>query len=187
MLLGKFKESKANKLIVDIFSLPKDLPDLLFGDLCTSELPIILFNTCGGSIDLIKSMALNKDIDDYCRISACQALTYAVVTDYVSREEVVSLFGTLFTGKETDSSSDFWGLLANFVCSLYPEENIEIIQQAYDDGLIMSGLIHYREFEIALDIGKDQCLENLENDLEQHNIDDLHESMSWWDCFDEMD
>ena len=79
MLVGHFKQSSAHKLIIDIFSLPDDLPDRLFGDICTSNLPTILFNTCGGSVEHIKSMILDKKAHDYCRISACEALAYAVV------------------------------------------------------------------------------------------------------------
>jgi len=42
MLLGHFKENKAHKIIVDLFSLPDDIPDRLFGDMTTSDLPVIL-------------------------------------------------------------------------------------------------------------------------------------------------
>lgn len=185
MLLGQFKEPKAHKVIVDLFSLPDDLPDKLFGDITTSNLPVILLNTCSGSIELIKSLILNKEADYFCRISACHALAYAVIEGYVSREEVVTFFGTLFTGEETDEVSDFWGLLANIVCDLYPEEIMETIKKAYDDELIMPGMIPYSEFENALKIDKDKCLEKLKIDLERHSLDDIHASMSWWACFNE--
>jgi len=183
MLLGHFKEFASHKVIVDLFSLPDDLPDKLFGDITTSNLPVILLNTCGVSIELIKSLILNKEADDFCRISACEALAYAVVEGYVSREDVVTFFGTLFTGQETDEVSDFWGLMAIIVCNLYPEEIIEIIKQAYDDELIMPGMIPYSEFEDALKLGKNKCLERLKIDLERHSLDDIHGSMSWWACF----
>jgi hypothetical protein len=62
MLLGHFKKQSAHKLIIEIFSLPDNLPDQLFGDICTSNLPTILLNTCGGSVDHIKSMALDKKV-----------------------------------------------------------------------------------------------------------------------------
>ncbi|MBW2741736.1 MAG: DUF1186 domain-containing protein, partial [Deltaproteobacteria bacterium] len=130
-----------------------------------------------------KSLILNKEADDFCRISACEALAYAVVEGYVSREDVVTFFGTLFTGQETDKVSDFWGLMAIIVCNLYPEEIIEIIKQAYDDDLIMPGMIQYSEFEDALNLGKNKCLERLKIDLERHSLDDIHGSMSWWACF----
>ena len=67
MLLGHFKEPKSHKVIIDLFSLPGDIPNKLFGDLTTSNLPVILLNTCGGSVKLIKSLILNKDAYDYCR------------------------------------------------------------------------------------------------------------------------
>ena len=98
MLLGHFKEPKSHKVIIDLFSLPGDIPNKLFGDLTTSNLPVILLNTCGGSVKLIKSLILNKDAYDYCKVSACQALSYSVIKGYVSRESVLKLFGTLFTG-----------------------------------------------------------------------------------------
>jgi len=185
MLLGHFRESKAHNVIIDLFSLPDEIPHELFGDLTTSDLPIILMRTCGGSIERIKSMASNKDVDDYCRISALNAMAYAVVEGIASREEVISFFGTLFTGNETDEDSDFWGLLANFVCDLYPEELMDTIEKAYDDGLIASGMIRYEAFNNALEAGKERCLARLKTDLERQSFDDIHGSMSWWACFDE--
>ncbi|UCE08456.1 MAG: DUF1186 domain-containing protein [bacterium] len=183
MLLGHFRESKAHNIIIDLFSLPGNTAHELFGDLATSDLPTILIRTCGGSIELIKSMASNKDADDYCRVSALNAMAYAVVEKIVSREEVISFFGTLFTGDETDEFSDFWSLLANLVCDLYPEEIMDTIKKAYDDDLIASGMIRYEDFKKALEDGKEKCLEELKADLERRSLDDIHDSMSWWACF----
>ena len=185
MLLGHFRESKAHNVIIDLFSLPNELPHELFGDLTTSDLPTILLRTCGGSIGQIRSMASNKDVDDYCRISALSAMAFAVVEGIASREEVISFFGTLFTGNETDEDSDFWGLLANFVCDLYPEELMVTIKRAYDNGLIYPGMIRYEHFNKALEDGKERCLERLKTDLERQSLDDIHDSMSWWACFNE--
>jgi hypothetical protein len=185
MLLGHFRETKAHNVIIDLFSLPNKMPHELFGDLTTSDLPIVILRTSGGSIERIRSMAKNKDVDDYCRISALNAMAFAVVEGIASREEVITFFGTLFTGNETDEDSDFWGLLANFVCDLYPEELMDTIKKAYDDGLIASGMIRYEDFEQALEDGKERCLERLRNDLERQSLDDIHDSMSWWACFNE--
>ena len=185
MLLGHFRESKAHSVIIDLFSLPDEIPHELFGDLATSDLPIILLRTCGGSIDRIKSMALNKDVDVYCRISALNAMAYAVVEGIASREEVISFFGTLFTGNEADADSDFWSLLSGFVYDLYPEELMDTIKKAYDNDLIFSGIIEYEDFKKALADGKEKCLERLKADLERNSLDEIHDSMSWWACFNE--
>jgi hypothetical protein len=183
MLLGHFKEERAHKVIVDLFSLPDNIPDRLFGDITTSDLPIILLNTCGGSIDLIKTLALNKEADDYCRLSALHAMAYAAVEDVTPREDVLAFYGQLFTGNEADPDSDFWGLLANLVCDLYPEELMDTINKAYDEGLIFPEVIGYKEFENAIKDGKDKCIEKLKLDLKRYSLDDIHRSMSWWACF----
>ncbi len=183
MLLGQFKKLSAHKLIIDIFSLPDDVPDKIFGDIRTSNLPTILLNTCGGSVKHIKNMIFDKRADEYCRISACQALAYAVVEGYTSREDVVEFFGTLFSGDEADEVSDFWGLLAAIVVDLCPEEIIDVIKDSYENGLISPGMIRYEDFDKALEMGQDRCLSSLQTDLQRYNMDDLHKSMSWWACF----
>ena len=183
MLLGHFKEHRAHKVIVDLFGLPDNIPDRLFGDITTSDLPVILLNTCGGSMDLIKSMALNKRANDYCRISALHAMAYADVEDVTPREDVLAFFGSLFVGNETDLDSDFWGLLANLVCDLYPEELMDTIKKAYEEGLIFPGIIRYKAFEDALRDGKEKCLSKLRLDLKNRALDNIHDSMSWWACF----
>ena len=111
MLLGHFREPEAHNVIVDLFSLPDDIPKKLYGDLISGDLSTILVRTCDRRIDFIKSMVLNQNIYGFCRIAAADAMTYAVVDGIVTREEVLSFFGTLFTGNEADEMPDFWSIL----------------------------------------------------------------------------
>jgi hypothetical protein len=185
MLLGHFRESKAHNVIVDLCSLPDDMSYKLYGDLIAGDLPTILVRTCNRQIDLIKSMVLNKNIYGFCRIAAANAMTYAVVDGIVTRKEVLSFFGTLFTGTEADKMPDFWSMLATSAYYLYPKEIMDTIKQAYDDGLIFSGAIGYGEFEEAIEDGEEKCLERLKNDYERDSLDNIHDSMSWWACFDQ--
>ncbi len=183
MLLGHFRESKAHNVIVDLFSLPDDMSYKLYGDLLSGDLPTILVRTCDRHIDLIKSMVLNKNIYGFSRISAADAMAYAVVDGIVTREEVLSFFGTLFTGNEADEMPDFWSVLATSVYYLYPKEIMDTIKKAYDDGLIFSGAIGYGEFEEMLEAGEEKCLERLKNNYKRQSLDDIHDSMSGWACF----
>jgi hypothetical protein len=128
-------------------------------------------------------MALNKNVDVYGRVSALNAMAYAVVEGIALRDEVISFFGKLFTGNEADMGSDFWSLLANFVCDLYPEELMDTIKKAYDNELIFSGMIRYEDLKNALADGREKCLDRLNDDLERRSLDDIHGSMSWWACF----
>lgn len=187
MLLGYFKEPGSHQVIIDIFSLPDDVPDQLFGDICTADLPMILLNTCNGCLEKIKSLILNKKANDYCRISACQALVYAVLEEMVPREAVIEFFNSLFTGDEASEESDFWGLLSLLILDLYPEESMAVIEKAYEDELIFPDMAEFSDFQKALSFGKDKCLEKLKRDFEQDSLDDIHSRISWWDCFNRGD
>jgi len=185
MLLGHFKEPKAHKVVVDIFSLPSDLLNDFFGDIVTENLPSLLVNTCDGSVELIRSLILNKKAYEFCRGSACEALAYAVIKGYLSREEALTFFASLFTGTEAEKDSEFWGLVANTACDLYPAEIMDAIRKAYNDDIIDAISINLADFERDLKLGKDKCLEKLKKEVESRSLDDVHGSMSWWSCFRE--
>ncbi len=183
MLLGHFKETRAHKLIVDIFSLPPDLPSQLFGDITTEDLPMILLNTCYGSVELIKSLIVNKEAYDFCRASSAEALAYAVLEGYVSRVETLTFLASLFTGAEAKKGSAFWGLLASTACDLYPAEIMDTIRKGYNDNIIDATLINLDDFERHMKQGKEKCLDSLKKNLEAKNLKDIHQTISWWANF----
>lgn len=183
ILLGHFREQRAHRTIVDLFSLPPDLPGRLFEDLITENLPILLFRTCGGSTDRIKSLILNKGADEYCRSSAMRAMVFAVVDGMVPREEVLTLFGSLFTGNEAPPDSSFWSLLANSMCDLYPEEMMDVIEKVYQDGLISPWVISIEDFERTLRAGKEHTFERVRRTIRRKSPENVHDNMSWWACF----
>jgi len=183
ILLGHFKETRAHRVIAELFSLPDDLPSQLFGDLVTEDLSIILYRTCDGSMDLIRSLILNKNADDYCRSSAMRAMVFGVVEGIFPREEAMSLFGSLFKGTEAGSDSSFWSLLANNVCDMYPEGMMEVIEKAYCDGLIYPGFVGIEDFERTLAAGKEHAFEEIRTEIRDRSPENVHDCMSWWACF----
>lgn len=182
MLLGHFCETKAHDVIVDLFSLPNDLSSDLFGDTVTVDLPIVLLRTCGGNTERIKDLIVNKSAYDYCRGSALQALSYALIEGYITREEIVSFYQELFSEEES-SGSAFHDILATCIYDIYPEELMETIGKAYDKELIHPGYIRYEDFTEILEGSKEKCLDNLRAEIQKKQIDNIHDNMSWWACF----
>ena len=182
-LLGHFREPRAHDVIVGLASLPPEIPHDLFGDTITESLASILFATCGGSVERIKALLLNREADEYCRNAAARASAYAVVEGVVSREEILALFGSLFNGDEADLDSYFWSFVASSVCNLYPEELMPVIKKAFADGLIFDGFIGPESFERALRQGRERSLRAPKDELERYVPDDFHDRMSWWACF----
>jgi hypothetical protein len=182
-LLGHFREPRAHDVIVDLASLPPEIPHDLFGDIVTEDLAAILLATCGGSIERIKELLLNREADEYCRSAASRALVYAAVEGMVPREEILTLFGSLFMGDEAASDSGFWSFVASSVCDLYPEELMPVIKKAFADRLISTWFIGPESFERTLAQGKERSLGKAKDDLKRYMPDDVHDHMSWWACF----
>ena len=187
MLLAHFRETAAHKQIVELFSLPGDLPGKLFEDILTEELPMILFRTCGGNMEQIKSLVLNRDANEYCRGAAMRALTYAVAEGITPRQEVLAFFGGLFTGSEAEPHSAFWDFLAARIYELHPEGMLEQIRAGYESGLITGEFIGYKMFEEASELTVEDWLERVREQMQRRSMDDLHAAMSWWHCFQQPD
>ena len=184
MLLGHFKEVRAHTAIIDLFSLPENILEDLFGALVFEDLPAILFRTCGGSFDQIKSLALNNTASDRSRFTALKSMVLGVLDGVLDRDETLAFFSSLFTGKEAAPQSDFWSFFATCVYDLYPEELMDTIKKAYSDELIAPFMIGIQDFELALEQGKEEFLEERRLNEKKRSMDDIHGRMSWWACFD---
>lgn len=185
MLLGHFRETRAHQTIVKVFGLPLTGDELhkLFGDIVTAYLPTILFNTCGGSFDLIKSLVLNRHADDFARGSAAQALLYGVAAGQLPRHEALTFFSTLFTGEEAEPSSPFWGLIGNCILDLQPQELAPLIKEADERGLLDGVMFDDDDVSRALSLSVDKCLKRVRQEMERDSLDDLHQEMSSWSSF----
>lgn len=187
MLLGHLRAVAAHAAIIDAFSLPEEFLDDLFGDMITEDLPALLLRTCNGALASIRALALNKEVHVFCRISALQALAYAVAEGIAPREEVVTFFGTIFTGAEAEEESDLWTFAAEVLLDLQPREIMPAIEAAYEKGLIDEEMIGLVDFEHALDLNPEIAAERLEDRAARDNLDDLHRNMGQWACFQQYD
>lgn len=181
VLLTHFGEIRAHRLIVDIFSLPEPLPYDLFGDMIGETLPAALVRTCGGSLDGIRELILNRKASDYCRWTACTAIGYAVVAGLVRREEVVAFLGTLLSGEEAEPGSGFWDGVVDTLLDLHPAAVMEEIRKAYAAGLVDETFsdMEYIEEKAARD--REMVLAELQQEYERRTPENIHDYIRWWD------
>lgn len=182
-LLGHFRETRAHATIVRLMRLPGPVLEQLLGDIWTEDMSRLLFMTCGGNLDLIKDLVTDKHAHEYSRNAAAEALVYAVVLDGYDRSEIMQFVKGLFTGREAELGSDFWGNLACCACDLHPGELMDEIRTSYKEGLIYPGYVNLKEVECEYQREKEEVLLAI-RDVYQGNIhDDVHDYMSWWACF----
>jgi len=178
-LLAHFENRDANETIVKVMSLPMEVLDPLCGEMITEDFARILYQTCGGRYDKIKELILNKAADKFARGSAMNALVLGVLFGDLPRQEAMDFFVGLFRGAEAGDSSYFWDQAASCIHDLYPEEQMEIITDAYEQGLIWPGFIGIESFEEALAQDKEAFLQERKNYLKIDFRDDFHGYLSW--------
>ncbi len=184
-LLGHFREPAAHLPIIRAFSIGKEEIDLIWGDMVTETLPVLLFQTCNGSLEAIKALVHDRGAYEYARGAAVEALTYAVARGVAKRDEVVDFLSSLFTGEEADEESDFWCEVASSIADLHPEGAMDVIRRAYEDGLVYDSYVGLEEIEEDLLRDKEEMLARLREKVDDRVSADVHKYISGFACFRE--
>jgi len=184
-LLSYFQEPAAHLPIIRAFCIPEEQREMLWAEMVTETLPILLFQTCHGSLDAIKELVSDRGVYEYTRGAAVEALTYAVARGVADREEVIGFLVGLFTGSEAARDSDFWSDVASSIADMHPEGAMDVIRQAYADCLVYDGYVGLKEIEKDLLREKDDVLAHLRDEVDTRIPTDIHEYLSWIDGFGE--
>ena len=181
MLLAYFSETRAHRLIVDIFSIPDPLQDELFGDFTGETLRHCSIRTCGGSTDGIRELILNRQASEYCRWAACTALAFAVVAGLADRSEVVTFLASLLKEEEKVKDSHFFTGIVDTLIDLHSPEVMDDIRKAYAAGFIDETFadLEYIEDKAARD--QDEVLADLRHEYERLTSENIHDYIRWWD------
>ncbi len=187
LLLSHYGEPAAHALFLRAFAIPDEQLIDLWGDMTTETLPTLLYRTCNGTLEGIKGLIINREVDQYVRCAAMEALSYVVAFDHSRREEVVRFFQGLFTGEEADKESHFWGNMAATLCDIHPGESLDIIRKGVDDKLVSAGFISWENVEEANARSMDAAMESLQNWVKARMPADIHAYISWFAEFHQED
>jgi hypothetical protein len=182
-LLAQFRETRAYPLLVKMFSAPGEFAFDLVGDTVTEHLGQILASVSGGDIGGMAALVENEDANEYVRAAGLTGLLTLCACDILSRDELMSYFKSLFQ-KLRRTPDGIWSWLANSCADLCPEEVLEELGQAYEEGLPDPGVIGWGEVEEALAMGKEAAMARLRRSR-YSLLSDVHKEMSWWASFRE--
>jgi hypothetical protein len=182
-LLAQFREQAAYPLLVKFFSTPGDLCLDTTGDLVTEDLGRILASVCHNDLEPIKRMIEDPAVNEYVRSACLRTLTILVLEEELSREQVVDYFHSLFRGK-LDRKPDFiWSALVVACCDLYPQELLQDIERAYDDGLVELFHIRLESVRDKLALGKEEILQKSRR-YRRGFVEDTVAEMNRWASFE---
>jgi len=183
-LLAQFREQAAYPLLVKFFSIPGNFCLETTGDLVTEDLGRILASVCHNDLEPIKRMIEDPAVNEYVRSACLRALTILVLEEELSRDQIVDYFRSLFHAKLARNPDFIWSALVSACCDLYPQELVQEIERAYDDGLVDLSHIRLDDVRYELASGKEEMLRK-SKEFRRGFIDDAIDEMSWWASFDE--
>jgi hypothetical protein len=179
-LLALFRETPAYPLLVRIFSRPGEFPFDLAGDVVTEDLGRILASVSGGDVTGLTALIENEQTNEYVRALALEGMVSLVTTGQRTRDEVMTYFVQLFQKLERKPGAQ-WDGLAHVCADLWPQEALDELGRAYEDGLVDTGSIDWQDIEHALALGQQgamkwaRCRDPL--------ITDVAKNMGWMQCF----
>jgi hypothetical protein len=181
-LLAQFKEKQSFKLIIDLVSLPDEIPDDMFGDLLTEELHKILASVCGGDTQPIKRLVEDSNVNEYVRCAAIKSFIVLLGEGVISQSEVIEYYKSLFEGKLERELSQVWNELICSSCEAGPTELYKYMKKAYEDELVEEDLISLEDVNDAIKIHDKEKFPNLINEGYAF-IKDTIEELGCWVCF----
>lgn len=179
-LLSHFGEPDAHLALIRAFSIPEEQLVDIWGDMTTETLPTMLYRTSGDSMEAIKELVANREVDQYVRCAAMEALSYCVAFQPACRDEVVHFFHGLFTGEEAARDSYYWANMAATLCDLHPGDSMDILRQAHEAGIIHKGFISWENIEEAGRKTREQALASLQAWVTSRMPVDVHAYISWF-------
>ncbi len=179
-LLSHFRETAAHRAIIRAFTVPREQLEELWGDMITETLPTLLHRTCGGSLDRIRALVVDREVDPFVRGAAIEALTFAVAEGVADRDETVAFLEGLFTGEEAEADSFFWSNLVATLCDLHPGDSMELIRRAYADNLVQQDYIAPEDVERSLAMDRAEAMDALRERTRRRMPADLHRYISWF-------
>ncbi|MDF2520824.1 MAG: hypothetical protein K0R84_1452 [Clostridia bacterium] len=184
-LLAQFRVREAYPILVDILTLPDDIPYGLFGDGIIEAGSRILASVCNSDTSLIKNLAEDANADEFMREQAIEALTILALHNLIQRDEVIEYYRKLLRDESIISKPTLLGLFINTCCDIYPEELYDDIKEKFEDCLVDELIVGIESVDEAIIIGLEETLKASEDNIHLQFIDDTIAELEDWICFDE--
>ncbi|MBU3188183.1 DUF1186 family protein [Clostridium bowmanii] len=181
-LLAQFREKQSFMRIIDLVSMPKEIPDDIFGDFLTEDLHKILASVCGSDMDPIKRLVEDSNVNEYVRCAAIKSFIVLLGEGVISQGEVLDFYKSLFEGKLEREFSQVWNELIYDSCEVGPSELYEYIKKAYKDELVDVECISLEEVDGAIKIHDKEKFPKLKDEGYSFVMDTIEE-LGCWRCF----
>ncbi len=184
-ILAHLRTPEAHDLFIALCQLSEEQFELLFGGFITEGMERALFATCHGRTEGMRALLEDREADGYLRSQAAHALAMAAHHGWAERGEVLDFLARQFTPQKAPLDSHFWSGVGSAMLELYPEDHVDVLIKAFDEGLIEPMMFDRTYIEEVIAEGPQRCQERLAEDVARALTPDMHHWIGWWACFDD--
>ncbi len=180
-LLAKWRERRAYPLFIRWLLLPGQSAFDIGGDTVTQDGRRLLASVCGGDLEPIKELILNRQADKFCRSAAIDSLAVLVAWAELPHQTVSDYFLWLAREGLEREPSFVWDGLATACADIEAIDVFPEIRRAYAEGLANPDVMEPEELDRVETGPRGQGLAR----FREHNtpIEDVANETSWWQCF----
>ena len=161
-LLSEFDAEESLPAILDVMSLPGDLPVDFFGDGVMSALARVLAQFAGARPELLDAMIGDRALNQYVRWEAAQTYVHLVRDGRLQRDEAVRHLQQALRRAIDQKDGEISTGLVSVLVSFAPAEAFEDIKEAYEIGLVESFLVGLADVERSIAGGEAEVCRELE-------------------------
>ncbi len=133
-LLGEFQDREFFPKLIELISLPDDLPDYLLGDIITSNLKDILYNTYNGNLELLTKTISDSSINEFIRSDLLEVMAQLYLDETIDESQWKAfLRQNIYSNEEY---SYFYNSLADMICRCHFGDMLPEIRYLQDHELI---------------------------------------------------
>jgi hypothetical protein len=184
-LLAQFRETRAYRPIVALFSTPGEAIMDICEDFVPESLPQVLASVYDGDLGPIQSLIESPRTNEWVRGAAVRSLEVLVVEGALDRDQVMAYCAGLLRGGLEREESHVWNAVAGCCCDLYPQEVAEDLQKALDAELIDLFYLDADHVQEVLDDGREKARARLHSNPHYHYILDTVEELESWAMWEE--
>ncbi|AIQ67010.1 DUF1186 domain-containing protein [Paenibacillus graminis] len=182
-LLSQFHVTALFPILVELFSLPEELLDMIFSDILTDAGGRMLASVYDGDLHLLKGLIENREAGEYARAQGLRALTILVYEGRILRETAVGYVKELLTSKRDDYDYYFNAEMVCTAVDLYPEEVYAEIEKLYEEEALDPYVILLDEVQATLQMSQAVAMQHKHEQVSYQYINDIHAEMEKWVCF----
>ncbi len=183
-LLGEFRAKEALPAILEVMTLPDELPSELFGDAITSALGRVLVALAGDQLELYDRLIRDRELKTSVRWEAASSYQLLVRDGCLTRLEAVERLRQHLREAIENQDCEIGGPLISELACLAPAEAREEIVEAYRQDVAKPLLITLKEVEDSIEEGAEGFL-HWQNRCPPTGIPDTIEELERWASFRE--